>query len=81
MTAAQFNLPTWIEAKLNSCPKSPLGCHQFLFNVSRHLLRYLSPEQTAILLAEAVYGCGREVTAKEITQAVQSAAKTLKPST
>jgi hypothetical protein len=76
MNSLQSQLPHWLQAKLNSCPRSPFGVHQFLFNTARRLHAYREPAQVETLLADAVKNCGREVTAKEIRQAVESAAKT-----
>ncbi len=81
MNAAQSNLPKWLQAKVNSCPKSPLGVHPFLFNVSRHLHRHLERGQIETLLADAVKNCGRAVPEKEIKSAVNNSIATAwKPS-
>ena len=80
MTAAQFNIPKWLQTKVHSCPESPFGVHQWLYLTARHLHRHLEPAEIETILADAVKNCGREVKAQEIRQAVQSAANAFKPS-
>jgi hypothetical protein len=76
MNSLQSQLPHWLQAKLNSCPRSPCGVHQFLFHVSRRLHAYRGPAIIESLLADAVKNCGRAVPATEIKSAVENAAKT-----
>jgi hypothetical protein len=73
MNSLQSQLPHWLQAKLNSCPRSPFGVHQFLFNTARRLHAYREPAQVETLLADAVKNCGRAVPEKEIRTAVLNA--------
>jgi hypothetical protein len=65
-------LPGWLRDLLSACPKHGGGVHNWLFRCARQLhAHYSTPSEIIDLLAAACYGCGRQVTHREIEAAVQ----------
>lgn len=66
-------LPRFIDEMLAAPPRAGNGVHRWLFSVARQLHAHLPAVQIVALLENRVQGCGRDVSRKEITDAVQSA--------
>src|ERR1051326_5891285 len=66
-------LPAWTKGLVLSCPRKGKGVHQWLFIQALKLYgSSLDPAQLAQLLREATANCGREVTDREIEDAIQN---------
>ena len=66
-------LPKFIEDLLAAPPRAGEGVHNWLFRVARQLHAHLPAPEIIALLESRVQGCGRHVSRKEITDAVQNA--------
>jgi len=66
-------LPRFILDLLAACPRAGEGIHPWLFKISRQLHAHRDQNEIIALLAATVAGCGRPVTEKEITDAVDKA--------
>jgi hypothetical protein len=71
--AGQSNLPPFILEMLAAMPKAGGGIHRWLYRVARQLHAHLPAVEIIALLESRVQGCGRHVSRKEITDAVQNA--------
>jgi hypothetical protein len=65
-------LPEFLRELLTSPPRAGEGVHNWLFRVARHLHAHLPAVEIVALLESRVQDCGRHVSRKEITDAVQS---------
>jgi hypothetical protein len=69
-------LPQWLKDMLSACPSAGTGVHSWLFRCARQLHAHYSDPGEIVRLLEAVsHGCGRPIPLREITAAVQDAAK------
>ena len=66
-------LPKFIEDLLAAPPRAGEGVYNWLFRVARQLHAHLPAPEIIALLESRVQGCGRHVSRKEITDAVQNA--------
>jgi hypothetical protein len=66
-------LPNFLNELLAAPPRAGEGVHNWLFRVARQLHAHLPAPEIVALLESRVQGCGRHVSRKEITDAVQSA--------
>jgi hypothetical protein len=66
-------LPSFLNEMLAVPPRAGEGVHNWLFRVARQLHAHLPAPEIIALLESRVQGCGRHVSRKEITDAVQSA--------
>ena len=66
-------LPRFIEEMLTAPPRAGEGVHNYLYRVSRQLHAHLPAVEIIALLENRVKDCGRHVSRKEITDAVQAA--------
>jgi hypothetical protein len=69
-------LPRFIDEMLAAPPRAGEGVHGFLYRVARQLHAHLPAVEIIALLESRVQGCGRHVSRKEITDAVQAAVLT-----
>ena len=69
-------LPPFIDEMLAAPPRAGDGVHNWLFRVARHLHAHLPAVEIIALLESCVKDCGRHVSRKEITDAVQSSLAT-----
>ena len=69
-------LPSFIEEMLAAPPRAGEGVHKWLYRVARQLHAHLPAVEIVALLESRVQGCGRHVSRKEITDAVQAAVLT-----
>ncbi len=65
-------LPQYIRDLVACPPKAGDGVHAWLFRLARHLHAHRTPEEITDLLRAAVDDCGREVTDREILDAVNN---------
>ena len=70
--SASPRLPRFVQDLLNVPPRAGTGVHQWLFRVARHLHAHMPAHEIIGLLGQRVAGCGRLVSQKEITDAVQN---------
>lgn len=66
-------LPQFIHDLLAAPPPAGKGVHGWLYRVARQLHAHLPAVEIVALLESRVQGCGRHVSRKEITDAVQAA--------
>ncbi len=66
-------LPSFIDEMLAAPPRAGEGVHKWLYRVARQLHAHLPAIEIIALLEIRVQGCGRHVSRKEITDAVQAA--------
>jgi len=66
-------LPSFIDEMLAAPPRAGEGVHNWLFRLARQLHAHLPAVEIVALLESRVQGCGRHVSRKEITDAVQNA--------
>jgi hypothetical protein len=66
-------LPRFVESMLAAPPRAGEGVHTWLFRVARQLHVHLPAVEIVALLEGLVRDCGRQVTRREITDAVQNA--------
>jgi hypothetical protein len=66
-------LPSFLNDLLAAPPRAGEGVHGWLFRVARQLHAHLPAVEIIAMLESRVQGCGRHVTRKEITDAVQNA--------
>jgi len=66
-------LPHFIREMLSVPPRHGEGVHRWLFKVARQLHSHLPAVEIIALLENRVQNCGRHVSRKEITDAVQNA--------
>ena len=66
-------MPPFILEMLAAMPKAGEGIHHWLFRLARQLHAHLPAVEIIALLENRVQGCGRHVSRKEITDAVQNA--------
>jgi hypothetical protein len=71
--AGQSILPEFILELLAAPPRAGEGVHHWLFRVARQLHAHLPAVAIIALLESRVQNCGRHVSRKEITDAVQNA--------
>jgi hypothetical protein len=71
--AGQSILPQFILELLAARPKTGDGLHHWFFRVARQLHAHLPAVEIIALLESRAQGCGRHVSRKEITDAVQNA--------
>jgi hypothetical protein len=72
------NLPRWTEELLANCPGTGKGVHRFLFRAALSLHRHCADkEEIAQLLSQATNGCGREVPAREIDDAIRDSQRVI----
>ena len=69
-------LPSFIDEMLAAPPRAGEGVHKWLYRVARQLHVHLPAVEIVALLESRVQGCGRHVSRKEITDAVQAAVLT-----
>ena len=65
-------LPKFIVDLLATPPPAGEGVHSWLYRVARQLHAHLPAVEIVALLESRVQGCGRHVSRKEITDAVQT---------
>ena len=65
-------IPPFAQHLLDSCPASGEGVHNWLFRAARVLHRYRSESQIEALLQAASQGCGRNIPAQEMHDAVRN---------
>lgn len=65
-------LPQFLRDLISSPPPAGEGVHAWLFRVSRQLHAHLPAVDIVRLMAQQVQRCGRQVSLKEITDAVQN---------
>lgn len=68
------DLPPAVQHRLTNPPRAGDGVHSWLFTTALVLHRHRSPEAIEALLATAVKNCGRQVSAREISDAVKHSA-------
>ena len=68
------DLPPAVQHRLANPPRAGDGVHGWLFTTALQLHRHRSPEAIEQLLTAAVKGCGRQVSAREISEAVKNSA-------
>ena len=73
LSSGRSTLPPFIHEMLAAPPRAGEGVHIWLFRVARQLHAHLPAVEIIALLESRVKGCGRPVSRKEITDAVQSA--------
>ena len=73
LSFGRSTLPPFIHEMLAAPPRAGEGVHAWLFRVARQLHAHLPAVEIIALLESRVQGCGRPVSRKEITDAVQSA--------
>lgn len=66
-------LPSFLNEMLIAPPPAGEGVHGWLYRVARQLHAHLPAVEIVALLESRVQGCGRHVSRKEITDAVQAA--------
>jgi len=66
-------LPRFVEEMLAAPPRAGEGVHPWLYRVARQLHAHLPAVEIIALLESRVKDCGRHVSRKEITDAVQAA--------
>src|ERR1017187_4265247 len=66
-------LPSFIDEMLAAPPRAGEGVHKWLYRVARQLHAHLPAVEIVALLESRMQGCGRHVSRKEITDAVQAA--------
>src|ERR1019366_5201234 len=66
-------LPPFVEEMLAAPPHAGEGVHNWLFRIARQLHAHLPAVEIIALLESRAQGCGRHVSRKEITDAVQNA--------
>lgn len=66
-------LPRWLLDALATAPQAGSGVHIWLFSMARQLWTHRERGEIIALLASAVSGCGRNVSEKEICEAVDKA--------
>ena len=71
--SGQSTLPPFIVEMLAAPPRAGEGVHLWLFRLARQLHAHLPAVAIIALLESRVQGCGRHVSRKEITDAVQNA--------
>lgn len=69
---AQHELPQFLLDLLKSPPRAGEGVHGWLFRVARQLHTHFPAPEIIIILESHVQNCGRQVSRKEITEAVQN---------
>jgi len=69
---ASAALPQFVCDLLASVPRHGEGVHKWLFRTARVLHPYRSENEIAAVLAAAVEGCGRGVSAREIEDAIRA---------
>ncbi len=67
------DLPPFLQDLLAAPPQAGEGVHGWLYRVARQLHAHLPAVEIVALLESRVQGCGRHVSRKEITDAVQAA--------
>lgn len=73
--------PDWIADLLRSCPSTGNGVHNWLHVVALKLHRYFPDKnELAQLLREATAHCGREVTDREIDEAIKNSRRLIENS-
>lgn len=65
-------LPSFVQELLAAPPRAGEGVHAWLYHVARQLHAHLPAVEIITLLENRVQGCGRHVSRKEITDAVQA---------
>jgi len=73
LSSERSTLPPFILEMLAAMPKAGEGIHHWLFRLARQLHAHLPAVEIIALLENRVQGCGRHVSRKEITDAVQNA--------
>lgn len=69
------SLPKFLRGQIGSPPQAGEGVHSWLFRTARQLhAHYSNKEEMAELLAAAVAGCGRNVSRREIEDAIAHSA-------
>jgi hypothetical protein len=68
------DLPLAVRDKLSNPPRAGDGVHRWLFTTALMLHRHRLPGAIEALLAAAVKDCGRQVSAREISDAVKNSA-------
>ena len=66
-------LPQFLRDLLAAPPRAGEGVHAWLFRIARQLHAHLPAPEIVAMLESRVQGCGRAVSRKEITDAVQNA--------
>jgi len=66
-------LPQFLRQLIDSPPEAGEGVHNWLFRVARQLHAHLAAGEIINLLSNRVQSCGRQVSAKEIGEAVKNA--------
>jgi len=74
--ACWSTLPPFITEMLAAPPRAGEGLHNWLYRVARQLHAHLPAVEIVALLESRVQNCGRHVSGKEITDAVQSSMAT-----
>jgi hypothetical protein len=73
LSSGRSTLPPFILEMLAAMPKAGEGIHLWLYRVARQLHAHLPAVEIIALLESRVKDCGRHVSRKEITDAVQNA--------
>jgi hypothetical protein len=73
ISSGRSTLPPFILELLAARPKTGDGLHRWFFRVARQLHAHLPAVEIIALLESRAQGCGRHVSRKEITDAVQNA--------
>jgi hypothetical protein len=73
------DLPQAVHHQLANPPRAGDGVHPWLFTTALILHRHRSPKAIEALLATAVKDCGRQVSAREISDAVKNSAALTHP--
>jgi hypothetical protein len=73
LSSGRSTLPPFILEMLAAPPRASEGVHHWLFRVARQLHAHLPAVEIIALLEIRVQNCGRHVSRKEVTDAVQNA--------